>query len=422
MLGVALLIAANGFAQFSPTAALADVAEHFGDPGTGESVAEQAGLPGTVLGGGLAAIRIASLAALPLALAADRWGRRRSVLAWVTGGLVLTVAAAGSPGFWWFVAAFALARPLLTASNTVGEVLAAEHTDKANRAKALALLAGAFGLGSGLVALLRAALGGPGFRVVVGLAVIPLAAVLLAQRWVTETSRFARLHPDDGRQGDDPPGPTGATELPTIPTLGALPRERRRHLVVLAALAFTTGLITAPANTLLFVYAENVLGTSSAFTAGLIVAVAPIGLVGLVVGRYFADRVGRRPTGAVALVALAAAGILAYSGSVAALAVGYLLGLGFGAAYGTPAFALSAELFPTSVRATVAGWLAVAGVVGATTGLLVVGIMADVFDGFAAALAIVGVPAALSAGLVLFLPETRGLELEESAPEPGGGA
>jgi hypothetical protein len=55
---VALVMAAAGFAQFSPAAALADVAEHFGELRDGETLAEQAGLPGTVLGAGLAAIRL----------------------------------------------------------------------------------------------------------------------------------------------------------------------------------------------------------------------------------------------------------------------------------------------------------------------------------------------------------------------------
>ena len=135
VIGVALVMAAAGFAQFSPAAALADVAEHFGELRDGDTVAEQAGLPGTVLGAGLAAIRLSALAALPLAALADRLGRRRTMLTWATLGLLTVVVAAGSPGYWWFVALFALARPLLTATDTVGEVTAAEYTSAADRAK-----------------------------------------------------------------------------------------------------------------------------------------------------------------------------------------------------------------------------------------------------------------------------------------------
>jgi MFS family permease len=405
LIGVALVMAAAGFAQYSPTAALADVADHFGELQDGDTIAEQAGLPGTVLGAGLAAIRLSALAALPLAGLADRFGRRRTLLTWATLGLVVAVTAAASPGYWWFVAAFALARPLLTATDTIGEVVAAEHTPASDRAKAIALMAAAYGFGAGAVAVLRAALGsGLGFRGVFALSALPLALVWLASRGVTEPSRY--------RAGSTAP-------VRPVPVLGAVRAGRRARLAVLAGLAFATGLVTGPVNTFLFVYGENVLDLSSAVTGGLVVAAAPAGLAGLVVGRLLADRVGRRPTAAAALVGLCGAGVLAYSGSVGGLVSGYLLGIFVGSAYATPAIALTSELFPTSARASVAGWLVVAGVLGATSGLLLVGAIADASGSFATATVVVCVPGALSAALLVLLPETRGLELEQSAPEAG---
>ena len=59
LLGIALLLVTVGYAQFSPAAILADVAEHFGERGAGDGVAAQAGLSGTVLGVGLAIVRVA---------------------------------------------------------------------------------------------------------------------------------------------------------------------------------------------------------------------------------------------------------------------------------------------------------------------------------------------------------------------------
>jgi putative MFS transporter len=405
VIGAALVMAAVGFAQYSPTAALADVADHFGTLRDGDTISEQAGLPGTVLGAGLAIIRLSALGALPLAGLADRFGRRRTLLTWATLGLLVAVAAAGSPGYWWFVAAFALARPLLTAADTVGEVVAAEHTSSRDRAKAIALMSAAYGVGAGAVAVVRAALGSVlGFRAVFALSALPLALVWLASRRVTEPSRYAAGSPSRVR--------------PT-PVLGAVQPGRRGRLAVLAGLAFATGLVTGPVNTFLFVYGENVLDVSSAVTGGLVVTAGLVGLAGLSVGRVLADRVGRRPTGAVALVGLCAAGVLTYSGSVGGLAAGYLLGVFAGSAYSTPAITLTNELFPTSARASVAGWLVVAGVLGATSGLLLVGAIADARDSFTAATAIVCVPVALSAALIALLPETRGLELEQSAPESG---
>jgi MFS family permease len=402
VVGVALVMVAAGFAQFSPAAALADVAEHFGDLRDGDTVAEQAGLPGTVLGAGLAAIRVSALVALPLAALADRAGRRRTLLAWVTLGLLVTATAAASPGYWWFVLALAVARPLLTATDTIGEVMAAEYTSASDRAKAIALVSAAYGVGAGTVAVLRGVLGDRlGFREVFALAAVLLVLVAVAARRLTEPDRFS------------PPAPE--TGGPVLPVLRALGRSHRRRLAAVAGITFAAGLITGPSTTFLFVYAETFLDASSAVTGALVVAAGVTGLAGLLLGRFLSDRLGRRPTGSVALVLLAGAGMLTYSGTVPALAVGYPLGVLMGTIFGTPAIALGTELFPTSVRAAVAGWLVVAGVVGATSGLLLAGAVADASGSFTEALAVVCVPGGLMAVLFALLPETRGVELEQSS-------
>jgi MFS family permease len=80
--------------------------------------------------------------------------------------------------------------------------------------------------------------------------------------------------------------------------------------------------------------------------------------------------------------------------------------------------ALLTELFPTSVRASVAGWWVGAGVLGAGTGLVVFGAVADVGNRFAIAAALTFLPAALAAGLFWLVPETRGKEPEDLWPPP----
>jgi hypothetical protein len=50
-------------------------------------------------------------------------------------------------------------------------------------------------------------------------------------------------------------------------------------------------------------------------------------------------------------------------------------------------------------------------------GLFFFGIVADATGGFTAAAVTVSLPVMVTAPLYLFLPETRGLELEESAPD-----
>jgi MFS family permease len=409
ILALAATALASGFAQFAATAALGDIADAFGAAtGEGDSVVAQVGLSGTTLGVGLAVIRLASLASLPLAGLADRHGRRRVLLGCVAAGLAVTVLAALSPGFWWFVALFALARPLLSAANALDGVVAAEETRANDRAKAIALVTAGYAVGAGLTALIRGVAGEQlGFRGLFALALVPLAATPLLARWLEEPDRYQRL-----RVAADP-GVVAARP-------GMLRRVRaelRPRLRLLAVLAFAIAFVTGPANTFLFVYAENALGMSRSATAAMVLAAAPVGLAGLLLGRWGADRFGRRVTAGATQAAVALAGMLTYSGSRPAVVTGYLVGIFAASAFG-PAFgALSAELFPTSVRATVAGWLLAAGVAGAVAGLLAFGLLADALGSFGAAAVLVMVPVVLASPLFARLAETRGLELEQSAPE-----
>ena len=145
ILATGALAAAAGFAQFGATSALADVAGSFGKPSpTGSSVAAEVGLSFTILGVGLGIIRLAALGSLPLAALADRVGRRRVMLGCTALGLAVTALAALSPGYWWFVALFALGRPLLAGTNAISGVIAAEETPSHDRTKAIALVTAAW--------------------------------------------------------------------------------------------------------------------------------------------------------------------------------------------------------------------------------------------------------------------------------------
>jgi MFS family permease len=408
ILAVAAATVASGFAQFGATSALGDVARAFGETGDGTSVVARVGLSGTTLGIGLAVVRLASLAALPLSAMADGYGRRRMLLGCVTGGLALTALAALSPGYWWFVALFALGRPLLSATNAIAVVVAAEETRSRDRAKAIGLMTAGYGIGAGLTALIRGVAGDNlGFRGLFAIALLPLAAMPLLARRLEEPDRYQRL-----RAAKDP---QLAAARP--PVLGRIRTDLRPRLWLLAALAFAIAFVTGPMNTFLFVYAENALGMSRSATAAMVLAAAPVGLVGLLIGRWGADRLGRRGTAAATQAVVALAGRLTYSGSRATVAAGYLLAILAASAYAPSFGALSAELFPTSMRATVAGWLVAAGVLGAVAGLVAFGLLTDALASFATAAVLICAPVVLTCVLFARLPETRGLELEQSAPD-----
>jgi len=418
---------AAGFAQFGATAALGDVAKAFGAAQGGDSIAARVGLSGTTLGIGLAVIRLASLGSLPLAGLADRFGRRWTLIGCVALGLAFTASAALSPSFWWFVAIFALGRPMLSATNTVAGVVAAEETRSSDRVKAIALITAGYAIGAGLTALLRGVFGDElGFRGLFALALVPLAATPLVARQLREPERYQRLRTGAalGVTAAEP-GPSAAVGGPAISIrgpramwiVGRLRANLRGRLWVLTILTFAFSLVIGPMNTFLFLYAENDLGLPRSATALMVLAAGPLGLVGLLVGRWAADTMGRRRAAAVAQAVVALAGMVTYSGSPAAVVGGYLLAIVGSAAYGPATSALAAELFPTSVRATVAGWLVAAGVLGAVAGLVAFGSLADALSSFGLGAVLVCAPVVVASLLFVRLPETVGLELEQSAPE-----
>ena len=403
VLTVAVLSIAAGLAQFSVTAVIADVAAVFGEVAGGDEPAAQIGLPATTLGLALAAIRLASLGSLPAAAVADRFGRRRVLLALAAAGLGLTSLAAAAPAFWLYVALVALARPALSTVNALAGVVAAEEATARDRSASIALITAAYGLGAGIVSVGRGLLPGaePSFRLVTAFALVPLVLLPLLARRVREPAIAAGHRREQGMPG-------------------SVPRVYIGRVVVLAVVTGGIALATGPGFTYLFVYGESVLGASPLFVSLLVLGAGPAGLLGLLLGRAGADRFGRRASAGLAMAATGLAVAYAYGGEVLDLAAGYLVAITASSAFAPPAGALAAELVPTRVRATVAGWMTVAGVLGAVLGLASFGVLADLTGGFRAASRAIGlVVAVIAVGFVL-LPETRGVELPSLEASPEG--
>ena len=403
VLGAVLASFASGFGQFGVVTALGSVARTFGHLVHGATLADQAGLSGTKLGVGLAIIRLASIGGLPLTALADRVGRHRMLIVTVGLGLTATVLAAASPGYWWFVVIFACGRPLLSATNALSEVIAAEQTDTKGRAKALALVAAGYGVGAGLTAIIHSlASKSLGFRGLFLLAVVPLALVPLISRWASEPDRFAIAE---------------VSPHYVAPALGAVGRPFRRRLVLLSIIAFALSFITGPANSFIFLFAQNIDHLSGVTTALMVVGAGATGLAGLLIGRWMADRFGRRVTGVLGMTGLALFGVLSYTGPRIDLIAGYVLGVMFGSIFAPAVGAIVNELFPTSVRASASGWFLASGVLGAVIGLVVFGAIADIGNHFALAADLTFLPAMTVATLFWSLPETRGRELEDLWPD-----
>ena len=384
-----------GFGEYGAVAALADVAKHFGHVAATTSVASVVGLSGSVLGIGLAIFRLSSLAALPLTALADHWGRERTLRLVVLIGLTCTVIAAGSPNYWFFVGCFAVGRPFLSAALSLLQVIAVELSTARQRIRHLALVAAGSGAGAGLAAVLHGVVrGGANFR---WLFLLALAPLLL-------TSRVIRGLPQR---------PVAASDA----RLGRVPRSHRRTLVLVATITGLVAAISGTANGFIFVYGESILHLTPSRLVVIVTLSGLTGLLGLWVSHFIAKRWGRRITIVAAIAGTAIAASLAYSGGVGRFVAGYLFGVAMGGLL-TPALnAIGVELFPSSIRATAAGWVVVATVLGATAGLVLFGTL----TGAAGVSAVVAfrhaalwtfLPVAPLSLVIFWLPESSTVELD----------
>ncbi len=385
---------ASSFAQFGLVTSLSDVARHFGAVVAGaRSFRSQVGLSGTQVGLGLGLVRLATLGALPITAWADRRGRRPLMNASLIAGLVLTGLAAGSPGYWWFVAIFAAARPLLSTASALTQVLTVELSTTSSRVTHLAVLAAGAGIGAGLSALIHGVVLGPqAFRWLFALALLPALAAPWVVRRVAEPAASAHE---------------------TRTRLGTVPPPLRPRLYIVLALTFAAAWVTGPANGYAFVYGEGVLHLSAGVVATIVTSSGAAGLAGLVLGRRWAQTRGRRVTVGLGVGALTLAACLTYAGGRVVFAVGYFLGIGAAGVVTPAANALGTEIFPRRYRATAVGWAVVAAVVGASAGLVLFGSLADVNVG--TGMSVLRLPA-----LVTFLPMLPVLALLRRLPEPRG--
>lgn len=386
-----LIALVAGFAPFGAVASLDKVASYFGHHSSSKSLQSVVGLSGSELGIGLAVLRLASLGALPLASLADRWGRVTTLRRTLLVGLLITACASLSPSYWFFVGCFALARPLLTSTSTLVQVVTVELSSTQTRIDRLVIVSAGAGVGAGLAAIFAGLLRGPeSFRWLFALALVPVLFLRPLMRSVPE--------------------PTFRGAGAPIARLGAVPRGLRARVLTVGIIVFVIGVVSGPASGFTFVYGEGILKISSEVVALVVALSALTGLVGLLLSRYLARALGRRGTIVIGTVLTAVTATIAYGGGKTAFIVGYMTGVLAGGLLAPAIAALSTELFPHSSRATSAGWIVVAGVLGAIAGLLVFGLIGDTVH-------VTGPGSLRLAAIVTFLPLLPFLGLLYRLPE-----
>lgn len=346
-------------------------------------------------------------------LQADRVGRRPILLWSIVGYTVCTTLTAASWDIWSFACFQFGAQVFIGAEFGVAVTLLAEEVPPERRGRALSLLLLVSPVGAvvagGLVAVgfLHNPLGWRAFYLV---AALPLVVAAAGRRRLDESRAWR--HAVAGR----PPEPASLGRVGT--SAAAFWRAGpRRPAALLGGIAFLQGLVTAGVVGWWTYYAEHQRHLGTATAGAFFAAAAVVSVGGYVVCGRLMDRIGRRATGTLYSLVGVACAVGTFQVADRWVMLPLLLGTAFFGVGSAPVIsALTAELFPTELRAQGSAWVrngfgntgsvagpAMVGVLGASSGLLgTVG-----WAGTALALAYLGV-----VPLLWLLPETRQAVLE----------
>jgi MFS family permease len=351
--------------------------------------------------------RVAIVLSLALTIAADRYGRKHAVTVAVTASCVATALGALAPSMGFVTASQIVARGLATGVSILIAVIAAEELPPKSRAYGVSMLILLAGLGSGMVVwvLPAADVANWGWRIVYGLAILLLPFAVWAAVQLPTTRRFAASVHTSTKNS--------LRQLSSSPVL-------RRRLALLGIGAMCATVFATPASQFDNQFLRDELGFSaSRISLFTVVTSTPIG-IGVLAGGMLADRVGRRPIGAIGIVIGTSMTLLSFFS--AGLMIWFVRGIGvvLGAGLAVPALAVyGPELFPTRLRSTANGAIIAFGVVGSVVGLQLVGRLAERWDAFGPALAVVAVgPLILTVLIITLYPETANKTLEEINDEP----
>jgi len=354
-------------------------------------------------GGLLGSVALVSAAAGGVAFGwiSDRFGRTRALMLSVLLYSVFTAACGLAASFAQFVVFRILLGLGMGGEWASGAALVSETWSAEHRGKALALMQSGWAIGYGLAAVVNYLVQPAfGWRAVFLVGILPAALTIWVRRNVREPEIWQRTAREGSR--------------PRIAQLFA-PGFARLTLVLAAMNACTLfgwwsfnlwlpSYLQEPAS-------RGGLGLQMLSSSTLII-VMQVGMwLGYVTFGYVSDRIGRKRTYVAYLIAAAVllfayvsvrapAALLVLGPLVAFFATGYYSGFG----------AVTAEIFPTTIRGTAQGFTYNAGRLVSAAAPFTVGTLAQT-HGFGTALSISSVAFLAAAVLWIWIPETRGRQL-----------
>ncbi len=356
------------------------------------------GLTEGEMSGVMALTRIGALAAVVIAFASDRQGRRSLFFIMTT----LMVLASGATGWVADAQQFTITQGVMRGASTAAAVLAvvilAELLPPTARALGMGIYAAAASLGAGAsVLMLPIAEGDPaGWRLLFKVSLAGLIALPLAMRWIPEPAR------EPGRR-------RFAIWRPMITPYASYFWPLAAASLLFAA--FTTTQVTFASERLI-----NDLGHPASLIVTLTLVGGTLGGAGYFIGGRLADTIGRREVTMAGFGLAAIGGVgLYWTEAVPLLAVSVFLSA-FGAFAAAPATAAHRnELFPSPIRASAVAWLAGFTVLGTIAGLWLGNRIIDSV-GLPKTILLLGVGMLMAIAFTAALPETRLHSVETDAP------
>ena len=351
-------------------------------------------------GGLLGSLTLAASAAggMVFGVLADRWGRTRALSLSILIYSVFTAAC----GFAQNVTQLAIFRVCLGIGFggewAAGAALVSETWPARHRGKALGLMQSSWAIGYGAAAIVTAlVLPRFGWRAVFWVGLLPALITLWIRRNVPEPAMWQRTRRE--RASETPRGPYFTGSLLAV-TIAITLMNAATMFAWWGLNLWIPAYLSLPA-------AQGGIGLSTVVMSGFVVAMQVGMWFGYVTYGVVSDRVGRKPT-YIAYLIMAAALVFLYGLTKTPLV---LLALGpFVAFFGTGYFsgfgAVTAELYPTPIRATAQGITYNIGRLASAAAPFVVGTLAQ-SRGFGAAFTVTAAAFLVAAAFWMFIPETR---------------
>jgi MFS transporter, putative metabolite:H+ symporter len=361
-------------------------------------------------------VRFGGILSFGIVASADLYGRRPILSTTVIFYTLFTLATALSRGMVTFTIFQSAAQLFLAAEFGVAVTMVSEEFPDEVRGRAIAALHTVAFLGVAAAAALYPLVAPSrwGWRGMYLLGIIPLLLTAFLRRGLRETMRFQAM--DAARKM------AGAAREQLVPKLRSSLAEfagpYRNRLILIAILWNSIGLVGGPTITFFSLLAiRDHHWTAAQVGVALIIAYL-MGSAGSLLSGYAMDRIGRRMTTAVFyLTAAISMAIMFGSGWHGSLRFGIVATQFAYQAARTATSALSAELFPTEIRAC--GYsltVQVIGQLGWTLSPLLVGMLSVPLGGIGNAASVFALGPILGTIAIAYVPETRGKTLEEISP------